>query len=166
MRQRFWRQRPLALKLTLIITLIIVMVVTIITALTVRRERQSFRREMEQQAVLLLNTLAAGGADSLYFLEADFLSDVMLDLGQFEAVTYHRYYDPDGRVIADAIDPDARFQQEPDVFGKVLLAGRDPVFMWEEDQLIAGQPVIVGANTIGAVSVGLPTAPLHQKLTY
>ncbi len=165
MQQRLWRQRPLALKLTLIITLIIVVIVSVITALTVRRERQNFQRELEQQAVLLLNTLSASGADSLYFLEADYLSDVMLDLGQFEVVTHGRYYDPDGRVIADAVDPNARFQQEPDVFGKVLLAGSAPVFRWERDQLIAGQPVIVGADKIGAVSIGLPTAPLDEKLT-
>ncbi|MCL4263245.1 MAG: response regulator [Anaerolineae bacterium] len=165
MRQRFWRQRPLALKLTLIITFIIVVVVTAITTLTVRRERQNFQRELEQQAELLLNTLAASGADALYFLEADFLSDLMLDLGQFEVVTHGRYYDRDGRVIADATNPDARFNPQPDVFGKVLLAGSDPIFMWQDDQLIAGEPVIVGAEKIGAVSIGLPTAPLAAKLT-
>jgi signal transduction histidine kinase/CheY-like chemotaxis protein len=165
MRLRLWRQRPLALKLTLVITLIIIIVVSVITSLTIRRERQTFRQELEQQAVLLLDTLSASGADSLYFLEADYLSDVMVDLGQFEVVTFGRYYDPDGRVVADALDLNARFNTDPDVFGKRLLADDEPVFMWQEDQLIAGQPVIVGADTIGAVSVGLPTAPLEEKLT-
>jgi signal transduction histidine kinase len=157
--------RPLALKLTFIITCIIVAVVSIITALTVQRERQTFQRELEQQAVLLLDTLSASGADALIRLEADYLSDVMLDLGAFGVVMYGRYYDAEGRVIADAINPDARFNMEPDVFGKILLAGSEPVFSWEQDQLIAGQPVIVGNNKFGAVSVGLPTAPLAEKLT-
>lgn len=165
MRQRFRWQRPLALKLTLIITLIIVMVVTVITTLTVYRERQNFQSELEQQADLLLNTLAASGADSLYFLEADYLSDVMRDLGEFQVVTHGRYYDPDGRIIADAIDLDTRFNREPDLFGKLLLSGTETIYVWQDDQLIAGEPVIVGAEKIGAVSIGLPTAPLAEKLT-
>lgn len=165
MQHRLWRQRPLALKLTFIITLIIVLVVAIITSLTIRRERQTFRQELEQQTVLVLNTLAASGADALYFLEADFLSDLMLDLGRFQVITYGRYYDDEGRVIADILDANARFTVQPDLFGKLLLAADETVFQWEEEQLIAGQPVIVGANKIGAVSVGLPTAPLAEKLT-
>ncbi len=165
MRQRYWRQRPLALKLTLIITFIIVVVVTFITALTERRERQNFQRELEQQADLLLNTLAASGADSLYFLEADYLADVMRDLGEFQVVTHGRYYDREGRIVADAVNPDTRFNREPDLYGKVLLARRDSIFDWQDEQLIAGKPVIVGIEKIGAVSIGLPTAPLAEKLT-
>ncbi|HRQ36314.1 MAG TPA: response regulator [Chloroflexota bacterium] len=165
MRLRFRWQRPLALKLTLIITLIIVIVVTVITTLTVNRERHNFQGELEQQAELLLNTLAASGADSLYFLEADYLSDVMRDLGDFQVVTHGRYYDREGRIIADAINLDDRFNREPDIFGKVLLAGESPIYVWQDDQLIAGEPVIVGAEKIGAVSIGLPTAPLAKKLT-
>lgn len=165
MHHHFWQQRPLALKLTIIITLIIILVVTAVTSLTVRRERLTFRTELEQQASLQLKTLAASGADALYFLEADFLSDLMLDLGRFEVVTFGRYYDRDGRVIADAIDANARFNIEPDLFGKVLLASDKTIFVWEDDELIAGQPVRVGAETIGAVSVGLPTQSLAAKLT-
>jgi signal transduction histidine kinase/CheY-like chemotaxis protein len=165
MQHHLWRQRPLALKLTIIITTIIVLVVAIITALTIRRERQSFQTELEQQASLLLNTLAASGADALYFVEADYLSDVMVDLGRFEVVAFGRYYDADGRVIADAIDPDSRFSMEPDIFGKRLLAGDETVFSWGESLLIAGRPVTLGSQKIGAVSVGLPTEPLAAKLT-
>ncbi len=165
MRNSFWRQRPLALKLTFIITGVIFLIVTVITALTIQRERRTFRQELEQQTVLLLNTLAASGGDSLYFLDADFLSDLMRNLGAFEVVTFGQYYDADGRIVADAVDETTRFSVEPDSFGQALLASDDPIFVWEEDQLIAGKSVVLGSEKVGAVSVGLPTAPLTGKIT-
>lgn len=163
--QHYLRRRPLLLKLTLLITVIIVLAAVIITTATVRRERQTFRKELEQQATLLLNTLAASGADALYFLEADFLSDLMADLGRFDVITYGRYYDAEGRIIADAIEPNSRFAIEPDPFGQQLIGSHETIFRWETDQLIAGQAVKVGNQTIGAVSVGLPLAMLTEKIT-
>lgn len=165
MQYHFWRQRPLALKLTITITTVIVLVVILISALTIRRERQTFQKELEQQAELLLDTLAASGADSLYIEDADFVADLMRDLGRNEVVTFGRFYDAQGRVMADAIEPENRFSIEPDLFGKVLLGGKETVFIWEAEQLVAGQPVILGLETVGAVSVGLPTAPLAEKIT-
>ncbi|MCA9873592.1 MAG: response regulator [Anaerolineales bacterium] len=162
--KRPWKQAPLAVKLTIIITFIVILVVSILTVMSVRRERQTFQRELEQQAKLLLDTLAASGADSLYFLDADFLQDLMQDLGQFDVVTFGRYYDADGRIVADALNPNAQFSVTPDPFGQQLVASEGTVYVWEADQLIAGQAVQLGAQRIGAVSVGLPTAPLTAKL--
>lgn len=161
---RFWRNRPLAFKLTVIISSIIVFLVVIISALTIQRERQNFRAELEQQAALLLDTLAASGADSLYFLDADFLGDLMLNLGMFEVLVYGRFYDDHGRIVADAIDANNRFVSDPDPFGTELLASEEIQFIWEKDRLIAGRAVVLGAQTVGAVSVGLPTAPLAAKI--
>ncbi|MBP8001296.1 MAG: HAMP domain-containing protein [Chloroflexi bacterium] len=164
MHKYFWNQWPLALRLTITITLAVVLVVVFISAVTIRRERQTFQGELEQQAKLLLDTLAAASADSLYFLEADFLSDLMRDLGEFQVVTFGRIYDSEGRVVADAINFNSRFTITPDIFGLELLAGDEVVFQWSEDQLLAGKAVIVGNQRIGAVSVGLPTAPLAAKI--
>lgn len=162
---RFWRNRPLAFKLTVIISSIIVFLVAIISALTIQRERQNFRAELEQQAALVLDTLAASGADSLYFLDADFLGDLMLDLGLFEVLVYGRFYDDQGRIVADAIDANNRFLSDPDPFGEELLASEEIQFIWEEDRLIAGRSVVLGAQAIGAVSIGLPTARLAAKIS-
>lgn len=159
-----WRHWPLAVKLTSLITTVVVIVVLLLTLLTIQRERQTFRAELEQQAELLLNTLAAGSADSLYFLDADFLSDLMRDMGEFGVVTFGRIYDEDGRVVADARNPDARFSIDPDPFGQQLIDSPDTVFRWEADQLIAGKAVRLGNQTVGAISVGLPTAPLAGKI--
>jgi signal transduction histidine kinase/CheY-like chemotaxis protein len=157
--------RPLVFKLTILITVIMVLVVTIITALTIQRERQNFQRELEQQAVLLLNTIAAASADALIFVDGDFLNDLMVNLGEENVLIYGRVYDQEGRVVADAIDPASRFGIEPDLFGKVLLASGEPIFQWEGARLLAGQAVRVGSGPVGAISVGLPTAPLDAKIT-
>jgi len=162
--KRPWKQSPLAVKLTFIIMFIVVLVVAMLTVLSVRREQQTFQRELEQQARLLLDTLAASGADSLYFLDADFLQDLMHDLGQFNVVTFGRYYDADGRIVADALDPNTRFSVTPNPFGQQLVQSETTVYVWQADQLIAGQAVRLGTRPIGAVSVGLPTAPLRAKL--
>jgi len=138
--------------------------VVIISGLTIQRERQNFRAELEQQAALLLDTLAASGADSLYFLDADFLGDLMLDLGLFEVLVYGRFYDDHGRIVADAIDANNRFISEPDPFGEELLTSEGIRFIWEDDRLIAGRSIVLGAQTVGAVSVGLPTARLAAKI--
>jgi signal transduction histidine kinase/CheY-like chemotaxis protein len=164
MKRFSWKSWPLALKLTITITFIVVLVVTAVTLISIRRERQNFQAELEQQAELLLNTLAAGATDSLYFLDADFLNDMMVDLGEYEVVTFGRIYDDEGRIVADALDPDQRFNVSPDPFGSIVLASPSTVFNWESEQLVAGKPVMLGSQTVGAIAVGLPTAPLSAKI--
>ncbi|MBE2224022.1 MAG: response regulator [Anaerolineae bacterium] len=164
MKKFSWRSWPLALKLTVTITFIVVLVVTAVTLISIRRERQNFQAELEQQAELLLNTLAAGAADSLYFLDADFLNDMMVDLGKYKVVTFGRIYDDEGRIVADALDPDQRFNISPDPFGTQVLASSSTRYDWESEQLIAGKSVMLGSQTVGAIAVGLPTAPLAAKI--
>ena len=159
-----WRSWPLALKLTVTITFIVVLVVAVVTLISLQRERQNFQNELEQQAELLLNTLSAGAADSLYFLDADFLNDMMVDLGNYDVVTFGRIYDEEGRIVADALEPNQRFNVTPDPFGSTILTVSETTFKWEDKQLIAGKSVMLGAQTIGAIAVGLPTAPLAAKL--
>jgi signal transduction histidine kinase len=67
--------------------------------------------------------------------------------------------------VADALDPAVGFSLEPDSLGQELLAAETAAFHWLPDQLIAGQAVIVGTETIGAVSVGLSTKPLAAKIS-
>ena len=160
----FWQRWPLAVRLTLLITTIVMLAVLLVTSLSVRRERRTFHDELEQRAVLLLDTIVASSGDSLYFLDADYLSDLMRDLGRNQVVSAGRIYDAEGRVVADALNDDARFSLEPDPFGEQLLAVESTVFVWEEEQLVAGRPVRLGAETVGAVSIGLPTAPLAEKV--
>lgn len=160
-----WRRWSLAVQLTITMTTIVVMLTLVVTYLSVRRERRNFQIELEQQAALLLKTVSASAADPLYFLDADLLSDMMLDLGRFKVVMFGRIYDADGRIVADAFDPNILFYLTPDEFGLELISGSpDIVYRWERELLIAGKAVVLGSQTIGAVSVGLPTAPLGPKI--
>lgn len=159
-----WKRWPLALKLTITIMTIVVLVTSLVTLLSVQRERLNFQVELEQQAALLLGTIAASSADSLYFLDADYLSDMMLDIGRFQVVSFGRIYDADGRIVADAFDPSLLFYFAPDDFGLELINSGEIVYHWSSDQLIAGQSVVLGNQTVGAVGVGLPTALLGPKI--
>ena len=165
MKTGFWQQRPLALRLTLFITAIIVLIVFFVTTLTIRRERESFRLELQQQALLLLQTITASSADFLYTLDADYLSDLMRDLGRADVVLFGRIYDADGRIIADAVDSDILFNVKPDPFGQQIVQSDGPIFVWQSDHLMAARPVVLGSQVIGGVSIGLPTAPLDAKIT-
>ena len=165
MKIRPWQQRPLALRLTLFITAIIVLVVFFVTALTIRRERESFRLELQQQALLLLQTIIASSADFLYTLDADYLADLMRDLGQADVVLFGRIYDAEGRIIADATNSDILFNVKPDPFGQQIIQSKEPIFIWQSDYLMAARPVILGSQVIGGVSISLPTAPLDAKIT-
>ncbi|MCB8942963.1 MAG: HAMP domain-containing protein [Ardenticatenaceae bacterium] len=160
----FWKRWPLALKLTVTITGIVVLLVLLVTAISTQRERHNFQAELEQQALLLLDTIAASTVDSLYFLDGDFMVDLMRDIGRAEVLTFGRIYDADGRIVADVLNPNAGFSLEPDALGQELVGRETAVFQWQADQLVAGQPVKVGAETIGAISIGLSTQPLAAKI--
>lgn len=53
-----------------------------------------------------------------YFLEADYLSDLMRDMGEFKVVTFGQIYDAEGRIVADVLDQLTRFSVTPDPSGK------------------------------------------------
>jgi signal transduction histidine kinase len=164
MRHLYWHNMPLASKLTLAITLLVVLAVTSVTLLAIQREQENFRNEMEDEATLLLNILAFTSSDAIYKLDIDRLQDVMEELGRSKRIIVAgRFYDNEGRIIADGIRKANTFQFEPDPFGKRLISRDGITFEWKDDQLLAGKAVIVQNQIFGAVSIGLPTAPLVAK---
>jgi PAS domain S-box-containing protein len=166
----FWKKWSLALKLTLAMTTMIVIFVASVTVLSIRREQQTFRAELQQQADLLLSTLAVAAADPLYTLDSGTLSDMMAALGEQilntdrQILASGRVYNAQGRIIGDAYDPMLEFSLESDPFGQQLINSETTVFEWRPDQLLAGRAVVVGSHRLGAVSVGLSTAPLQAKV--
>ena len=160
-----YRKDSLASKLTLAITTLVVGVVASVTMLSLYREQQTFRRELEQQAELLLKTLSVTTADALYLLDADFLGDIMEQLGKDKILVAGRVYGKEGRIIADAYsDSVLVYSLKPDPFGEELLRHENIVFRWQADQLLAGKAIILGNQRLGAVSIGLSTAPLKAKI--
>ncbi|WP_051470156.1 sensor histidine kinase [Fischerella sp. PCC 9605] len=163
---KFKRRRwSLALKLTLTITTLVVTSVGCITLLSIQREQQTFRTELQQQAYLLLDTLEVVVRDPLYSLDADFVSDLVSALGQNEQLLASGYvYDAKGRIIADAFSQKEIYTTKIDPFGQRLVASDTTIFEWRSDQLIAGRSVLVGRQRLGAISIGLSTTTLQTKI--
>ncbi|NEO97582.1 MAG: HAMP domain-containing protein [Symploca sp. SIO2E9] len=159
------KQWPLATKLTITMTGLVILAVASVTLLSLRREQQTFKQELEHQAEILLNTLVVTVSDPLYFLNIDFIEELMAGLSEDEILVSGRIYEKEGRLIAKAYDDNLlTYSTKPDPFGQKLLQSTEIVFYWEKHQLLAGKAVKVGNQSLGAVSVGLSTAPLQQKI--
>ncbi|NEP07129.1 MAG: cell wall metabolism sensor histidine kinase WalK, partial [Okeania sp. SIO4D6] len=144
---------------------LVVMVVAGVTWLSVHRQQQNFRTELEKQAEILLNTISITVRDSLYKLDADFMEEIMEQLGEDEVLAAGRIYEKDGRIVADAYGKDVLvYNIKPDEFGQRLLESDETIFEWKSTQLLAGKAVVVGRKRLGAVSVGLSITPLNQKI--
>ncbi len=159
------RQGSLATKLTLAMTSLVVMVVACVTGLSLYRQQQNFRTELETQAEILLDALSVTVRDSLYRIDADFMEEIMEQLGEDEVLAAGRIYEKEGRVVADAYGDDVLvYNIKPDPFGQRLLNSDKTIFEWQSGQLLAGKAVVIGRKKLGAVSVGLSTAPLNEKI--
>ncbi|EGJ33110.1 MULTISPECIES: ATP-binding protein [Moorena] len=148
-------------------TSLVIVAVASVTMLSLHREQQTFRKELKQQANLLLNTLILVTADALYLADPDSLEQVMEQLGDQGLVEEGFIYQKDGRIVAKADSVDGQvYSIESDPVGeKLLRLKRDKIYVdWDADQLTVGKAVILGNQTVGAISVGLSTAPLNNKI--
>ncbi|MDJ0555563.1 MAG: ATP-binding protein [Microcoleaceae cyanobacterium MO_207.B10] len=146
-------------------TSLVVMVVACVTGLSLYRQQQNFRTELETQAEILLDALSVTVRDSLYRIDADFMEEIMEQLGEDEVLAAGRIYEKEGRVVADAYGDDVLvYNIKPDPFGQRLLNSDKTIFEWQSGQLLAGKAVVIGRKKLGAVSVGLSTAPLNEKI--
>ena len=156
-------------KLTTAMSCLAVAAVLVVSGFSLVRERANFREELEQQAKLLLDTLSVASRDALYFNQFEDASQIVNNLGQDfqneQSIVMARLYQTDGRILADAFAADQQiFNLEPDPFGQALLADDALITDWESQRLIVGKSIIVGDETVGAMSVGLSTRPLQAKL--
>ena len=156
-------------KLTTAMSGLAVAAVLVVSGFSLVRERANFREELEQQAKLLLDTLSVASRDALYFNQFEDASQIVNNLGQDfqneQSIVMARLYQTDGRILADAFAADQQtFNLEPDRFGQALLADDVLITEWESQRLIVGKSIIVGDETVGALSVGLSTRPLQVKL--
>jgi len=159
------KKGSLATKITLAMTTLVIVAVASVTMLSLRRQQETFRDELEHQADLLLDTLVVATQDSLYFLDVSFMKELMEELGKDQVLVAGQIYDKDGRVLADAYSRNVlAYGVKPDPLGKELVESNETVFKWQSDQLLAGKAVVLGRQRLGAVSVGLSTAPLKAKM--
>ena len=167
MRVRRWNGKkfPLAVKLTLTTASAIALTASSITWLSIRREQQTFHTELQQQAELLLDIWEAAAAKPLYYLDLRSLSELKISLRQERPnLISARIYDLEGKILADTKNENAKYSLVSDPFGEKLGANKTTVFEWHSDRLLAGRPVRLGRQRLGAVSVSLSTAALQVKL--
>src|SRR5262245_58746326 len=96
-----WKAWPLAFKLGAIMVLMVSIAIIVVTLLSIRREEDNFRHELEQQALLVLETMELTSIDALYKLDVNYLQNFMADIGTSETGITGRIYDGEGRVMAD-----------------------------------------------------------------
>ncbi len=160
-----WKGWSLAAKLSVVFTSLILLIIAVTTLISLAREQQSLRNDMQTQAETQLNTLIGAGSDALYRLDAQRLQLIMDGLASNHAVAFGRFYDPDGRVVADAYHPESRFTTAIDPFGAQLVNSDVTVFDWQDDMVLAGKSVMAGKQRFGALSIGLPTASLDAQIS-
>ena len=164
MRHLSWKRWSIAAKLTVTITLSVVVAVGGVTWLSLRRERQNFRRELQDRAESILDLVSATSADALYLLEIKVLSHLFAQLGDQDVVVSGTIYDAQGQAIVDTDRVVPTYSLVSDPLGEALLENTETVFLWYDDRLVAGKAMRVGTQTIGAISIGLSTDPLEQKM--
>ncbi|MDJ0715057.1 MAG: ATP-binding protein [Prochloraceae cyanobacterium] len=157
-------QIPLAAKLTLVMTGLVSISIGSATFVSIYRNHQIFRQEMEQQAEVLLNTLLISTTDSVYFGNFELLNDIIDELTLQKILLSSRIYNKDGKIIANTETQEQHpFTLTADPLGKKILQRRTILFDWQSDRLVAGKAIILSHETIGAISVELSTAKLRHK---
>ena len=155
---------PLAAKLSFAMTGLVAISVTATTLISIYRNQKIFRRELEQQAEVLLTTLTIASADSLYFGNVELIKDIIDELNIQEAVLSGRAYQKDGRIIADtSVQEQHAFGLKADPLAEKILNRNTILLDWQPDRLLAGKAILIGNEVVGGISVELSTTSLQQK---
>jgi PAS domain S-box-containing protein len=154
---------PLATKLTLLGTVLIVMGVLSVTFFADYRERQSTKREFQAQAELMLDTLAATAADSLYKVNKQRLSDLAVLMTSKTPAISVRFYDAQGQLLSASTKSKNLRSDEPEGFGQQLVESDSLFAAWGPDNLRVGRAVMVGPEKLGAITLTLSTQDLGEK---
>ena len=164
--KRYWLNLSLGSKFASLTSLLVVLTVFALTYLSIAREQTSFQQELESQAELLLDTTSLTLRDQLYRVELDELVDVAKVVSSNPNVTIFIVYDNQGIVLVDSSNDELSFSRNIDPLGQTMISlGADNTYLdWQDEQLLAGHPVALGNQPIGAVVVGLSTQPLNSKV--
>lgn len=156
----------LGTKIGSLTTIVAVAAILLLTFLSIYREKNNFKEDLVNRANLLLNTSAYSIRDSLYQQEIDELIDYARIVDEDLSVTLFVVYDAEGKKLVDSTFPAIiSFSQSTDEQGLAILNKTEGIYQqWEPSQLVVGQPVTVGNQTIGALAIGLSTKQLDAKI--
>lgn len=164
--RRRWRDLSLGAKIISLMGLLVLAGTLWLTVLSVQRERNNFQRELEEQSELVMDVIALSVKDPLYYQQIDELRFIASEVVANPDVTFLVFYDNRGKVLVDGVNPQNFSSQQVDAFGSQLVSlGASAVFReWQPGQLMAGRPIRLGGQAIGAVALGLSTQSLDQKI--
>lgn len=163
--QQFNRSISLSRKIGLAIIVPSIIAVVTVSVIAFQREQESFREELQQQAIALLATLSEASDNALYLLDMDTIQLLTESMADTQVTDSVRFYDLDGRLVADSGHPNIlTFETDADTLGLELLSADSTLFRWSETHLSAGQRIQLGNQRIGAVALELSTAPLEAKI--
>jgi diguanylate cyclase (GGDEF)-like protein len=163
---RFWQKLNLGIRIASLTSLVVLLTVAAVTYLLIQREKQHFENEMITQANLLTETIPLTLRDQLYRMELDEITDIARVVSNNENITMFVVYGRQGSNLVDSSKPNMVLSLTTDPLGEMLVAyQKDQVHLdWQDDQLVVGRPILIGNQTLGAVAIGLSTAPLDQKI--
>ena len=163
--RRSWHDLPLASKIAAFASLLVVLIVPMLTMLTIQRERQSFRSELEAQANLLLDALSERLRDPLINERIDEIDEIARDIIDHAEITRFKVYNKRGVLKVDAYQPDRDIPIDTDPLNPSSLSKTTdrPEFYWQ-DELIAEMGVWTRGERVGFVQMGFSTAPLDERI--
>ncbi len=97
--KKSWMNLPLGSKIAGLTSILVMVVIISLTLLTIQREREYFRQELEVQAGLLIDTLPLTMRDQLYRMELDELIDIAKVVGQNKDIKQIVIYDENGLIL-------------------------------------------------------------------
>jgi signal transduction histidine kinase len=158
------RQWTLELQLTVFVSVIVLLVVGSVTVIFVLRQNQTLQNQMEERAVTTLISIDAATIDELYFSDVDRIETIVENIAQTEDILNIRIYDASGRLLVGTDDRGTEGLLEADPFGTQLIQSNGVQLEWENERLIATEPVTVGNQVLGGIYLELSTADLNREL--
>ncbi len=157
------KKRSLTTQLTLSVTTLTLVAMATITAIAIWSQQQTLRKQLEQQADQLLETLAISVGNALGEGDSEFLQTLVDENQRREIALSTRIYQTNGQVIAQD-SPEAEANDPVDLFGAELLETDLTRYRWQDQRLIAGKAVIVEGRPVAALEIELSTALLDRQM--
>lgn len=131
-----------------------------ITILLIDNQQQNLQKELELKAKLLLNTLTVVAAENPSPQKVDLLKKMLQELGNHHLIISGQIYNYQSSIIFNTAT-----KPTSNLFGQQFINSKNIVVVWQSDRLLAGKAIRLDRQTLGAISIGLSTNPLAQKIS-
>jgi diguanylate cyclase (GGDEF)-like protein len=165
--KRFYLALNLRTKIAGLASLLVMAAVLSLTLISIQREKSNFKRELEDQANLLLRTLPLTMWDHISHNQIDELLALSEIINDAENITQFVIFESTGEILVDSKGDAENLTIELATLGKTVLdTAQDKIYTsWQTNQLIACRPIRHNSENIGAVLIGLSTEPLDKKIS-